>query len=112
MIKEIYSIQNADFVQDDMETMPPGRSEPADIVAMFDLLYNFKDPIGVLRRARELTKQVLLIETQTTILDLDGRIDFRTPRQYEPHAWIFRRDRRQPREYRRQRIRYRSVPEP
>ena len=32
-------------------------------------------PAGVLRRARELTKRVLLIETQTTILDLSGAID-------------------------------------
>src|SRR5262245_6366325 len=75
MIKAVYGIQNVDFVQDNVETMPPGRYEPADIVIMFGLLYNLENPIGVLRRARELTKQVLLVETQTTILDLEGRID-------------------------------------
>ena len=38
MIKKIYSIPNVDFVRDYVETMPPGRSEPADTVTMFDLL--------------------------------------------------------------------------
>jgi tRNA (mo5U34)-methyltransferase len=75
MIKAVYGIQNLDFIQENLETMPPGRYQPADIVIAFGLLYNLENPIGVLRRARELTKQVLLIETQTTILDLEGRID-------------------------------------
>jgi tRNA (mo5U34)-methyltransferase len=75
MIKAVYGIQNVDFIQEDLETMPPKRYQPADIVIAFGLLYNLENPIGVLRRARELTKQVLLIETQTTILDLEGRID-------------------------------------
>jgi tRNA (mo5U34)-methyltransferase len=75
MIKTVYQVRNVEFVQEDLETMAPGRYQPADIVIMFGLLYNLENPIGVLRRARELTKQVLLVETQTTILDLEGRID-------------------------------------
>jgi hypothetical protein len=75
LIKTLYAHQNVEFVQENVETMPAGRHQPADIVIVFGLLYNLENPIGVLRRARELTKQVLLIETQTTILDLEGRID-------------------------------------
>jgi hypothetical protein len=75
LIKSVYRLANVDFVQENIETMPAGRYQPADIVIVFGLLYNLENPIGVLRRARELTRKVLLIETQTTILDLEGRID-------------------------------------
>jgi tRNA (mo5U34)-methyltransferase len=75
LIKALYKLSNVKFVQENIETMPAGRYAPADIVIMFGLLYNLENPIGVLRRARELTKKILLIETQTTILDLEGRID-------------------------------------
>jgi tRNA (mo5U34)-methyltransferase len=58
-----------------LEWMAPGCYEPADIVIAFGLFYNLENPIGVLRRARGLTKRVLLIKTQTTILDMEGAID-------------------------------------
>ena len=38
-------------------------------------MYNLENPIAVLRRCREMTKRVLLIETQTTILSLEGAVD-------------------------------------
>ena len=75
LIKTLYELSNVEFLQENLETMPAGKYPPADIVIMFGLLYNLENPIHVLRRARELTKKVLLIETQTTILDLEGRID-------------------------------------
>ena len=49
--------------------------KPADITLMFGLLYNLENPIGGLRIAKQLTKKVLLVETQTTALDLTGRVD-------------------------------------
>ena len=55
--------------------MEPNTCPPADIVICFGLLYNLENPIGVLRRAREMTNRVLLVETQTTILDLEGAVD-------------------------------------
>ena len=75
LIKAVYQIANMDFRQENVETMAPGSYEPVDIVLMFGLLYHLENPIRVLRRARELTKKVLLIETQTTILDLEGPVD-------------------------------------
>lgn len=75
LIRQVNKVANVVFVRDNVETMPPGRYQPADIVIMFGLLYNLENPIGALRRARELTRQVLLVETQTTILDLEGAID-------------------------------------
>lgn len=67
--------QNASFVEDNIETMPPNKYEPADIVINFGLMYNLENPIGALRRCREMTRKILLVETQCTILDLEGRID-------------------------------------
>ena len=55
--------------------MEPDTYKPADIVVNFGLMYNLENPIGVLRHCRRLTRRVLLIETQTTILDLEGAID-------------------------------------
>jgi tRNA (mo5U34)-methyltransferase len=75
LIAKAMSIKNVRFEQVDLERMAPSSYEPADIVIAFGLFYNLENPIGVLRRARELTKRVLLIETQTTILDLEGAID-------------------------------------
>jgi tRNA (mo5U34)-methyltransferase len=75
LIAKALSIKNVRFEQADLERMAPGCYDPADIVIAFGLFYNLENPIGVLRRARELTKRVLLIETQTTILDLEGAID-------------------------------------
>jgi tRNA (mo5U34)-methyltransferase len=75
LIKRALGVQNVDFLQENLETMPAGKYEPSDIVICFGLMYNLENPIAVLRRARELTRKVLLIETQTTILDLQGAID-------------------------------------
>ena len=75
LIRDALGIENVDFHEQNLETMAPGRYPPADIVICFGLIYNLENPIAVLRRARELTRRVLLIETQTTILDLEGAID-------------------------------------
>jgi hypothetical protein len=75
LIRDTLGLTNVEFRQQNLETMAPGMYPPADIVICFGLLYNLENPIAVLRRARELTKRVLLVETQTTILDLEGAID-------------------------------------
>jgi tRNA (mo5U34)-methyltransferase len=75
LIAECLGVPNTRFLQENVETMPAGRYEPADIVVNFGLMYNLENPIGVLRRCRELTKRILLIETQTTILNLEGAVD-------------------------------------
>ena len=75
LIAETLGVTNARFIEDNIETMPSRKYEPADIVINFGLMYNLENPIGALRRCREMTKRVLLIETQCTILDLEGQID-------------------------------------
>lgn len=75
MMAECLGVKNAEFVQGNIETCPPNSYEPADIVINFGLMYNLENPIGALRRCREMTKRVLLIETQCTILNLEGAVD-------------------------------------
>ena len=75
LMAECLGVSNASFLQENVETMPAGRYDPADIVINFGLMYNLENPIGVLRRCRELTKRILLVETQTTILDLEGAVN-------------------------------------
>ena len=75
LMRDLLGFPNVSFIQENVETMPPGRYPAADVVICFGLMYNIENPIGVLRRCRELTQHVLLIETQTTILDLEGLID-------------------------------------
>jgi 2-polyprenyl-3-methyl-5-hydroxy-6-metoxy-1,4-benzoquinol methylase len=64
LIAETLGVTNARFIEDNIETMPSRKYEPADIVINFGLMYNLENPIGALRRCREMTKRVLLIETQ------------------------------------------------
>jgi ubiquinone/menaquinone biosynthesis C-methylase UbiE len=75
LIAQCLGVTNARFVEGNIETMAPHTHEPADIVINLGLMYNLENPIGALRRCREMTRRVLLIETQTTILDLEGAVD-------------------------------------
>jgi tRNA (mo5U34)-methyltransferase len=47
--------------------------KPEEIVINFGLMYI--NPVDALRRCREMTKRLLLIETQCTIVDLEDAID-------------------------------------
>jgi hypothetical protein len=75
LIKNIFNLTNVKLKQEDFGEMDMSQYEPADVVLMFGLLYNLEDPIRFLRRAKSLTKKVLLIETQTTMLELTGNVD-------------------------------------
>ena len=75
LIKQVYGMQNMEFVLANLASFDVSKIQPADVVNVFGLLYHLEDPVGVMRRARRLTKRVMLVETQTTILDLTGRID-------------------------------------
>jgi tRNA (mo5U34)-methyltransferase len=75
LMAQCLKAKNVQFVEDNIETMTPSKYEPADIVINFGLMYNLENPIGALRRCREMTRKVLLIETQCTILDLEGKVD-------------------------------------
>jgi len=69
-------VSNLEFIETDVNDLDPGDHEPADIVLMYGLLYHLENPVGVLRKAAALTRQVLIVETQTIGVDLGGSIDW------------------------------------
>jgi ubiquinone/menaquinone biosynthesis C-methylase UbiE len=76
LIRRVYGMSNLEFTQVDVTGMNVKEFEPADIVLLFGLLYHLEDPVGVLRKAAQLTQRVLLVETQTIPLDMRGTIDW------------------------------------
>jgi len=75
LIRSVYGLANCEFREANVATLGGDEIEPADVVTMFGLLYHLEDPIGGLRKARRWTKRALVVETQTTILDLTGKVD-------------------------------------
>lgn len=62
--------------QSDVKDLPVTADEQFDVVLLLGLVYHLEDPVGALRRARALTRTLLVIESQLT-------------RQVEPivHGW-------------------------
>jgi tRNA (mo5U34)-methyltransferase len=75
MIRKVYDLKNLEFIQADVNELDTSKIEPADIVVVFGLMYHLENPVGVLRKAAKLARKLLLVETQTTMLDLSGSLD-------------------------------------
>lgn len=76
LIQAVFGLSNLQFIQVDLNELEPATMEPADLVLAFGIVYHLENPIGILRKLRALTRHLLLIETQTTMLDLSGAIDW------------------------------------
>jgi tRNA (mo5U34)-methyltransferase len=59
-------VSDLEFIDADVNSLDPNAHEPADIVLMYGLLYHLENPIDVLHKAAALTRQVLIVEAQTT----------------------------------------------
>jgi 2-polyprenyl-3-methyl-5-hydroxy-6-metoxy-1,4-benzoquinol methylase len=77
LMSRCLGLENATYIQGDVFLLNPARYEPFDIVLMFGLIYHMENPVGVLRLAKELTKEVLLVESQVGP-DLNAKIDWGT----------------------------------
>ncbi len=75
-IRDLYGLSNLEFMQVDLNDFTHSMIQPADLVLAFGIIYHLENPVGVLRRLRSLTRELLLIETQTTMLELSGAIDW------------------------------------
>jgi hypothetical protein len=76
LIRAVFDLANLQFIQIDINELDAAATEPADLVVAFGVVYHLENPIGILRKLRSLTRRLLLIETQTTMLDLGGTIDW------------------------------------
>jgi ABC-2 type transport system ATP-binding protein/lipopolysaccharide transport system ATP-binding protein len=75
LIRQIYGLPNLSFSTTDLMRVDPQGFEKFDVVLMFSLLFSLENPIGALKIARALTKQVLLIETPIAP-EVSGQIDW------------------------------------
>jgi hypothetical protein len=71
----MFRVDNVQFWHKNIFDCELNRVEPVDLVVMFGLLYNLENPLEAPRVAKRLTKRLLLIETQTTGVDLTGPVD-------------------------------------
>jgi tRNA (mo5U34)-methyltransferase len=89
LIRDIYGLSNLEFINADLESMNPSTVEPADLVLAFGLIYHVENPLRMLRTLSALTRRLLLIETQTVMLELSGAIDWGHHTHQTPLRGIF-----------------------
>ncbi len=65
LMRKIYGLSNLKFYQADLIRLDPATSAGQfDVVLLFALLYQLENPIGALRSAKALAKNMVVIETQ------------------------------------------------
>ena len=64
LIKNYFRISNADFFVADINNIDTNELGKFDIVFLLGLLYHVENPLGVLRKTREMTGKVCVIDTQ------------------------------------------------
>ena len=86
LIRQIYALQNLQFTVADI-TRYTG-AEQYDVVLFLSVLFWLEDPIGALRKARQLTRRVLLVETPVAP-EINAEIDWGTYLAQKPLAGSF-----------------------
>ncbi|MEK7831327.1 MAG: methyltransferase domain-containing protein, partial [Acidobacteriota bacterium] len=77
LMRRIYGLDNLRFQTADINGVSANEMGQFDVVLMLSVLFWLDNPIGALRRAKALTKKVLIIETPVAP-DLSGEIDWGT----------------------------------
>lgn len=75
LIRQVYDLPNLNFRVADLMQIDPDEFEKFDVVLMFSMVFSLENPIGAIRTARALTKEVLLIETLAAP-EISGQIDW------------------------------------
>lgn len=74
-MRQIYDFGNLRFRVADINLIPASEMGQFDVVLMLSVLFWLENPIGALRKAKALTKKMLIIETPVAP-DLSGEIDW------------------------------------
>ena len=75
LMAEAYGLGNLTTAQADIDTLDTALHGTFDVALMLGLLYHIENPVGALRRARSLTRDALVVETQVTP-NMTGIIDW------------------------------------
>lgn len=77
LIRQIYGLEKLSFKTADITKIETGELGKFDVVLMLSLLFWLENPIEALRKARKLTRRVLIIETPVAP-EITGSIDWGT----------------------------------
>ena len=64
LVAELADLDNASFEQGDLYDLDPVREGTFALTLFLGILYHLEDPVGALKRARALTEELCVIETQ------------------------------------------------
>lgn len=83
LIRDTLQLSNLRVEQSDVHALEPGKLGKFDLVLMLGLIYHLENPVGALRQARALTRQVCVVETQI-VPGLSGVVDYGSYRFVRP----------------------------
>lgn len=75
LIASVYGLDGLEFRQGDVHALAADETGRFDLVLMFGLLYHLENPVGALRKCRELCGGLCVIETQV-VPGLSGYVDY------------------------------------
>jgi len=75
LISDIYEMDHLSFQKGDIHEQTPEQLGQFDVVLMLGLLYHLENPVGALRVARQLCKNLCIIETQI-VPGMTGYVDY------------------------------------
>ncbi len=88
LISRVLELENINTLQSDVHLLDTDALGQHDIVLCFGLIYHLEDPIGALRKARALCKDVCIIETQV-VPGMTGNVDWGSYRFVKPLHGVF-----------------------
>ncbi len=83
LVRDTLGLGNLRVMQCDVHQLDQAALGSFDVVLMLGLIYHLENPIGALRQARALTRQVCLVETQI-VPGMSGMVDYGSYRFVRP----------------------------
>lgn len=83
LVRDTLNLKNLRVAQGDVHALDASKLGTFDVVLMLGLIYHLENPVGALRQARALTRQVCLVETQI-VPGMNGMVDYGSYRFVRP----------------------------
>ncbi|MBO9662545.1 DUF1698 domain-containing protein [Dokdonella sp.] len=83
LVRDTLGLSNLRVAQSDVHALDAAALGTFDVVLMLGLIYHLENPVGALRQARALTRQVCLVETQI-VPGMTGMVDYGSYRFVRP----------------------------
>jgi len=83
LIRDALGLANLRVMQSDVHALDEAQLGRFDLVLMLGLIYHLENPVGALRRARALTRNACVIETQV-VPGMTGMVDYGSYRFVRP----------------------------